>query len=98
MIDLCSFDSALHLSEFIKSNRIGKTKVVLDFVPATEKHKLLVFAFLIDAPAPGVAVRSRVFAEMRSTCFEDTIELVFLAGLDKVPTYTKDRCIQGDTV
>lgn len=96
MFDLCSLDSALDLSEFFKSIRLGKAIVVFDVIPATKEHKLLVLAFLIDAPATGVAVRGRVSPEMRSTCFEDTIELVFLAGLDKVPIYTKDGCIEGN--
>lgn len=98
MFNLSSLDKALDLSKLYKSIRLGKAKVVFDFVPATEEHEFLVLAFFINAPSADVAVRSRVFAEMRSTRFEDTIELVFLASLDKVPTYSNEGCIEGNTV
>ena len=72
--------------------------MVFDFIPSTEKHELLVFPSLINAPAPGAAVRSRVFAEMQSACLEDSIKVVFLFCLDDVSNNSKDRCMEGDAV
>lgn len=60
MFNLCTLDSTFDFIEFLKRIRLGKSKVVFDFVPPGEEHEFLVLAFFIDPPATGVAVGCRV--------------------------------------
>lgn len=69
---------------------------ILDFVPPTEKNKLLIFTFFIDTPRTARRERSRAGIQMRHASFERSVEFIFFAWLDKASGYSENGCIQWD--
>jgi hypothetical protein len=70
--------------------------VVVDFVPPTEKNKLLIVALFIDTPRAARRERSRGRIQMRDASLKSSVEIFFLAWLDKASRYSENGCIQWD--
>lgn len=98
MFNLCALDETLDLLKFLECIRLSKTKMLLDLVPATEEHKFLFFAILINSPTARIAVWGRILTEMRSTSLESTLKLGLSARFDEVPTYAQDWCVEQDAM
>jgi hypothetical protein len=69
--------------------------MILSLTLPTENNKLILARFL-NAPGTADRERSRGAPQLGQPSFENSIELVFLAGQDKVPAYSEDGRIEWD--
>lgn len=96
MLDLRSLQQFPDLPKFARCLTLSKSEMILQFIPSAKKNKFLIIALLIDTPCTTVRKR-RVRTKSSSPKFKGSIESILVVRLDKVPTYSNDRRIKGNT-